>query len=178
MGLHTLFMFILTKIFTSNWRYEATLPFLSILRYFFVISKRQRLSRGRSFCVFGIWLPETKGDKSFFLTLECVCCHCHCYPAAPPSSLSLVQESQVSVEVAIPQRYHRAIMGPKGCRIQHITREHEVQIKFPEREDSAAGKQDTQVTGISSDMTKLLQKESHSVVHLQVRRLLHRKMGT
>lgn len=50
-----------------------------------------------------------------------------------------VQESQVSVEVAIPQRYHRAIMGPKGCRIQHLTREHEVQIKFPERDDSAAG---------------------------------------
>lgn len=54
-------------------------------------------------------------------------------------SPSLEQESQVSVEVAIPQRYHRAIMGPKGCRIQHITREHEVQIKFPERDDSAAG---------------------------------------
>ncbi|XP_035531641.1 vigilin [Morone saxatilis] len=50
-------------------------------------------------------------------------------------------ESQVSVEVAIPQRYHRAIMGPKGCRIQHITREHEVQIKFPEREDSSAGQE-------------------------------------
>uniref|UniRef100_A0A8C6TFY5 Vigilin n=1 Tax=Neogobius melanostomus TaxID=47308 RepID=A0A8C6TFY5_9GOBI len=48
-------------------------------------------------------------------------------------------ESQVSVEVAIPQRYHRAIMGPKGCRIQNITREHEVQIKFPEREESTAG---------------------------------------
>uniref|UniRef100_A0A8C2ZPY2 High density lipoprotein-binding protein n=1 Tax=Cyclopterus lumpus TaxID=8103 RepID=A0A8C2ZPY2_CYCLU len=46
--------------------------------------------------------------------------------------------SQVSVEVAIPQRYHRAIMGPKGCRIQLITREHEVQIKFPERDDSLA----------------------------------------
>lgn len=59
---------------------------------------------------------------------------CH-YPAVS----SPVQESQVSVEVAIPQRYHRAIMGPKGCRIQHITREHEVQIKFPERDDSAAG---------------------------------------
>lgn len=53
--------------------------------------------------------------------------------------LSLEQESQVTVEVAIPQRYHRAVMGPKGCRIQHITREHEVQIKFPERDDSAAG---------------------------------------
>uniref|UniRef100_A0A668AHJ3 Vigilin n=1 Tax=Myripristis murdjan TaxID=586833 RepID=A0A668AHJ3_9TELE len=46
-------------------------------------------------------------------------------------------ESQVSIEVAILQRYHRAVMGPKGCRIQHITREHEVQIKFPERDDSA-----------------------------------------
>uniref|UniRef100_A0AAR2LA54 Vigilin n=1 Tax=Pygocentrus nattereri TaxID=42514 RepID=A0AAR2LA54_PYGNA len=36
--------------------------------------------------------------------------------------LCFAQESQV-------------IMGPKGCRIQQITREHEVQIKFPERED-------------------------------------------
>ncbi|KAJ0055554.1 hypothetical protein NL108_005379, partial [Boleophthalmus pectinirostris] len=55
------------------------------------------------------------------------------------NSLFGEQESQVSVEVAIPQRYHRAVMGPKGCRIQHITREHEVQIKFPEREESTAG---------------------------------------
>lgn len=47
----------------------------------------------------------------------------------------------MTVEVAIPQRYHRAIMGPKGCRIQHITREHEVQIKFPERDDGAAGQE-------------------------------------
>ncbi|TRZ03789.1 hypothetical protein DNTS_014458 [Danionella cerebrum] len=46
-------------------------------------------------------------------------------------------ESQVSVEVYIPQRFHRAVMGPKGCRIQQITRELEVQIKFPDREDSA-----------------------------------------
>ncbi|XP_077357340.1 vigilin [Festucalex cinctus] len=50
-------------------------------------------------------------------------------------------ESQVSVEVTIPQRYHRAIMGPKGSRIQHITREHEVQIKFPERDDASAGQE-------------------------------------
>ncbi|XP_056156348.1 vigilin [Lampris incognitus] len=48
-------------------------------------------------------------------------------------------ESQVTLEVAIPQRYHRAVMGPKGCRIQHITREHEVQVKFPERDDSNTG---------------------------------------
>ncbi|XP_070785681.1 vigilin isoform X1 [Enoplosus armatus] len=63
-----------------------------------------------------------------------------CVEAAKKRIQEIIEdlESQVSVEVAIPQRYHRAIMGPKGCRIQHITREHEVQIKFPERDDSAA----------------------------------------
>ncbi|KAK2863117.1 hypothetical protein Q5P01_002650 [Channa striata] len=64
-----------------------------------------------------------------------------CVEAAKKRIQEIIEdlESQVSVEVAIPQRYHRAVMGPKGCRIQHITREHEVQIKFPERDDSAAG---------------------------------------
>uniref|UniRef100_A0A3P9J0E9 Vigilin n=1 Tax=Oryzias latipes TaxID=8090 RepID=A0A3P9J0E9_ORYLA len=63
-----------------------------------------------------------------------------CVEAAKKRIQEIIEdlESQVSVEVAIPQRYHRAVMGPKGCRIQHITREHEVQIKFPERDDSAA----------------------------------------
>uniref|UniRef100_A0A671VYB7 Vigilin n=1 Tax=Sparus aurata TaxID=8175 RepID=A0A671VYB7_SPAAU len=62
-----------------------------------------------------------------------------CVEAAKKRIQEIIEdlESQVSVEVAIPQRYHRAIMGPKGCRIQHITREHEVQIKFPERDDGA-----------------------------------------
>ncbi|XP_040887218.1 vigilin [Toxotes jaculatrix] len=66
-----------------------------------------------------------------------------CVEAAKKRIQEIVEdlESQVSVEVAIPQRYHRAVMGPKGCRIQHITREHEVQIKFPERDDSAASQE-------------------------------------
>ncbi|KAL3046382.1 hypothetical protein OYC64_004399 [Pagothenia borchgrevinki] len=64
-----------------------------------------------------------------------------CVDAAKKRIQEIIEdlESQVCVEVAIPQRFHRAIMGPKGCRIQHITRENEVQIKFPERDDSAAG---------------------------------------
>uniref|UniRef100_A0A673D153 Vigilin n=1 Tax=Sphaeramia orbicularis TaxID=375764 RepID=A0A673D153_9TELE len=64
-----------------------------------------------------------------------------CVEAAKKRIQEIIEdlESQVSVEVAIPQRYHRAVMGPKGCRIQHITREHEVQIKFPERDDSKPG---------------------------------------
>ncbi|XP_011485808.1 vigilin [Oryzias latipes] len=66
-----------------------------------------------------------------------------CVEAAKKRIQEIIEdlESQVSVELAIPQRYHRAVMGPKGCRIQHITREHEVQIKFPERDDSAAGQE-------------------------------------
>lgn len=45
------------------------------------------------------------------------------------------QDAQVTVECVIPQKFHRSIMGPKGSRIQQITRDHNVLIKFPERED-------------------------------------------
>lgn len=45
------------------------------------------------------------------------------------------QDAQVTIECVIPQKFHRSIMGPKGSRIQQITRDHNVQIKFPERED-------------------------------------------
>uniref|UniRef100_A0A671VRU9 Vigilin n=1 Tax=Sparus aurata TaxID=8175 RepID=A0A671VRU9_SPAAU len=71
-----------------------------------------------------------------------------CVEAAKKRIQEIIEdlESQVSVEVAIPQRYHRAIMGPKGCRIQHITREHEVQIKFPERDDGAPPQENGEVS--------------------------------
>ncbi|KAJ8338206.1 hypothetical protein SKAU_G00371720 [Synaphobranchus kaupii] len=59
-------------------------------------------------------------------------------------------EAQVTVEVAIPQRYHRAVMGPKGSRIQQITRDHEVQIKFPEREESTGVEPSPQENGDAS----------------------------
>lgn len=45
------------------------------------------------------------------------------------------QDAQVTMECVIPQKFHRSIMGPKGSRIQQITRDHNVQIKLPERED-------------------------------------------
>lgn len=41
----------------------------------------------------------------------------------------------MTIECVIPQKFHRSIMGPKGSRIQQITRDHNVQIKFPEREE-------------------------------------------
>lgn len=39
------------------------------------------------------------------------------------------------MECVITQKFHRSIMGPKGSRIQQITKDHSVQIKFPDRED-------------------------------------------
>lgn len=47
-----------------------------------------------------------------------------------------LQEAQVTVECAIPQKFHRSVMGPKGSRIQQITRDYNVQIKFPDREEN------------------------------------------
>lgn len=42
-------------------------------------------------------------------------------------------DSQVSIECHIEQVHHRTIMGQKGVNVQHITAEHKVQIKFPEK---------------------------------------------
>nr|KAF6450264.1 high density lipoprotein binding protein [Molossus molossus] len=45
-------------------------------------------------------------------------------------------EAQVTIECAIPQKFHRSVMGPKGSRIQQITRDYNVQIKFPDKEEN------------------------------------------
>uniref|UniRef100_A0A8C9ZFC3 Vigilin n=1 Tax=Sander lucioperca TaxID=283035 RepID=A0A8C9ZFC3_SANLU len=63
-----------------------------------------------------------------------------CVEAAKKRMLEIVEdlEAQVTIECVITQKFHRSIMGPKGSRIQQITRDHNVQIKFPEREDQQA----------------------------------------
>ncbi|KAM4772544.1 vigilin [Rhinophrynus dorsalis] len=64
-----------------------------------------------------------------------------CVEAAKKRILDIIEdlEAQVTIECMIPQRYHRSIMGPKGTRIQQITRDHGVQIKFPDREENTQG---------------------------------------
>lgn len=42
-------------------------------------------------------------------------------------------EQQVSIDCVIPQKFHRTIMGSKGVRVQSITTEFGVRIKFPEK---------------------------------------------
>ncbi|XP_066454614.1 vigilin [Eleutherodactylus coqui] len=61
-----------------------------------------------------------------------------CVEAAKKRIQDIIEdlEAQITMECMIPQRFHRSIMGPKGSRIQQITREHGVQIKFPDREEN------------------------------------------
>ncbi|GLV35995.1 Dodeca-satellite-binding protein 1 [Carabus blaptoides fortunei] len=43
-------------------------------------------------------------------------------------------EAMVSVDCVIPQRHHRTVMGAKGCKVQAVTSEFDVQVKFPDRD--------------------------------------------
>ncbi|XP_017078252.1 vigilin [Drosophila eugracilis] len=43
-------------------------------------------------------------------------------------------EAQTTIEVVIPQRQHRNIMGARGFKVQQVTSEFDVQIKFPDRD--------------------------------------------
>ncbi|XP_043519288.1 vigilin [Frieseomelitta varia] len=43
-------------------------------------------------------------------------------------------ESMVIEECIIPQKHHRTVMGAKGRKVQMITSEYDVQIKFPDRD--------------------------------------------
>ncbi|XP_069583819.1 vigilin [Ranitomeya imitator] len=69
-----------------------------------------------------------------------------CVEAAKKRILDIIEdlEAQVTIECMIPQRFHRSIMGPKGSRIQQITREHGVQIKFPDREENPQAAQNAE----------------------------------
>uniref|UniRef100_A0A8C0WU91 Vigilin n=1 Tax=Castor canadensis TaxID=51338 RepID=A0A8C0WU91_CASCN len=61
-----------------------------------------------------------------------------CVEAAKKRIQEIIEdlEAQVTMECAIPQKFHRSVMGPKGSRIQQITRDYNVQIKFPDREEN------------------------------------------
>uniref|UniRef100_A0A672ZS72 Vigilin n=1 Tax=Sphaeramia orbicularis TaxID=375764 RepID=A0A672ZS72_9TELE len=79
-----------------------------------------------------------------------------CVEAAKKRMLEIVEdlEAQVTMECVIPQKFHRSIMGPKGSRIQQITRDHNVQIKFPEREDPQGKEAPVQENGEANGEVK------------------------
>ncbi|PIK42579.1 putative vigilin [Apostichopus japonicus] len=47
-------------------------------------------------------------------------------------------EQQVTIPCIIPQKHHRSLMGPKGVKVQNITSQFDVAIKFPERPQQAS----------------------------------------
>jgi polyribonucleotide nucleotidyltransferase len=46
-------------------------------------------------------------------------------------------DSMVTIECVIPQVHHRSVMGAKGTKVQAITQDFGVQIKFPDRNTSS-----------------------------------------
>lgn len=44
-------------------------------------------------------------------------------------------ESMITVECIISQKHHRTVMGAKGHKVQAITADFDVQIKFPDRDN-------------------------------------------
>lgn len=47
-------------------------------------------------------------------------------------------DQMVQMEVVIPQKFHRTVMGARGSKVQAITTECDVQIKFPEKDSGNA----------------------------------------
>lgn len=61
-----------------------------------------------------------------------------CIEAAKQRINEIIQdlESMVTLECIIPQNHHRTVMGAKGFKVQGITSDFDVQIKFPDRDNT------------------------------------------
>ncbi|XP_078419626.1 vigilin-like [Cetorhinus maximus] len=72
-----------------------------------------------------------------------------CVEAAKKRMQEIIEdlEAQVTIECIIPQKFHRMVMGAKGLNVQQITKDHSVQIKFPEREENPAIEQQVHENG-------------------------------
>jgi len=59
----------------------------------------------------------------------------NCIEGAMARIEEIVQDlvEQVTIDCEIEQSYHRTVMGAKGSKVQKITQEHNVQIKFPDK---------------------------------------------
>merc|ERR1719347_1705890 len=59
----------------------------------------------------------------------------NCVDAAKARIQEIVKdlEEMVTIDCEIEQQYHRTVMGAKGSQVQRITRDFDVQIKFPDK---------------------------------------------
>lgn len=79
-------------------------------------------------------------------------------------------ESMITIECVIPQINHRTVMGPQGRKVQNITSEFEVQIKFPDKnlqeefynhDGQVNGDINTEPTIRQSDIIRITGKEEN-----------------
>ncbi|KFO34475.1 Vigilin [Fukomys damarensis] len=63
-------------------------------------------------------------------------------------------EAKVTIECVIPQKFHSFLMGPMCSQIQQITRDYNVQIKFPDREENSAVTIDPSVQEIGKEIVE------------------------
>ncbi|KAI4494366.1 hypothetical protein M0802_009049 [Mischocyttarus mexicanus] len=80
-----------------------------------------------------------------------------CIEAAKQRMQEIVQEleSMVTTECIIPQKHHRTIMGAKGRKIQNISAEYDVQVKFPDRDTYVEEHQFTEkINGENGDLSE------------------------
>lgn len=54
-------------------------------------------------------------------------------------------DSRISIDCIIPQQHHRTVMGAKGHKVQGITADFDVQIKFPDKNNTTEYQQDETV---------------------------------
>ena len=64
-------------------------------------------------------------------------------------------EQQVTIECVIPQKFHRTIMGSKGTRVQSVTSDFDVKIKFPEKNTGSNDVEAEHINGQSADGASL-----------------------
>ncbi|XP_050305134.1 vigilin [Anthonomus grandis grandis] len=82
-------------------------------------------------------------------------------------------ESMVTIECVIPQPHHGNVMGQRGWRVQGITSEYEVQIKFPDKENTEAYNTELTNGDVESepvrccDVIKITGKESNCLLAKQ-----------
>ncbi|XP_072896689.1 high density lipoprotein binding protein a isoform X1 [Hemitrygon akajei] len=81
-----------------------------------------------------------------------------CVEAAKKRMQEIIEdlEAQVTIECVIPQKFHRVVMGAKGLKVQQITKDHNVQIKFPEREETPVAEQQVHENGETDGEVKEL----------------------
>merc|ERR1712098_918144 len=60
-------------------------------------------------------------------------------------------EDQVTIDCEIEQAYHRTVMGAKGSKVQKITTDFNVQIKFPDKAVENGGQEEVNGEGRSTN---------------------------